>query len=126
MKKIALLAFALGVGLSAQETRPSCNHCSATYIDGSELQAYLKRVPPATAVSDQQVRAVDVGKSHVDIGVVYRGKLTGNSPVAEHDLVSEVYYIRDGAATLVTGPDSESCRSVEDVIDLADEIVFGN
>ncbi|SRR5579883_100881 len=110
MKKIALLAFALGVGLSAQETRPSCNHCSATYIDGSELQAYLKRVPPATAVSDQQVRAVDVGKSHVDIGVVYRGKLTGNSPVAEHDLVSEVYYILDGSATLVTGPDIDGLK----------------
>ncbi len=85
--------------------RPTCNRCQATYIKNDELQAYLKRVPPATMVSDQQVRAVNVGKSNVDIGVVYRGKLTGNSPVAEHDQVSEVYHIMDGAGTLVTGPD---------------------
>ena len=55
---------------------------------------------------DQQIRAVDVGKSNVDVGVVYRGKLTSPAPdsVAEHDQVSEVYHIIDGAATLVTGP----------------------
>ena len=35
------------------------------------------------------------------------GKLTAPAPdsVAEHDLVSEVYHIIDGSATLVTGPD---------------------
>ena len=27
------------------------------------------------------------------------------SPLAEHDLVSEVYHVIDGSATLVTGPD---------------------
>jgi mannose-6-phosphate isomerase-like protein (cupin superfamily) len=37
--------------------------------------------------------------------VVYRPKLIGTSPVAEHDLVSEVYHIIDGEATLVTGSD---------------------
>jgi mannose-6-phosphate isomerase-like protein (cupin superfamily) len=91
--------------LSAQEMKPTCNKCSATYIAGSEIRAYFQRVPSDTGVSDQQVRAVNVGKSNVDIGVVYRGKLTGESPVAEHDLVSEVYHVIDGAATLVTGPD---------------------
>jgi mannose-6-phosphate isomerase-like protein (cupin superfamily) len=53
------------------------------------------------------VRAVDIGKSNVGIGLVYRGKLaapTANS-VAEHDQVSEVYYIISGSATLVLGPD---------------------
>jgi mannose-6-phosphate isomerase-like protein (cupin superfamily) len=94
--------------LCAQETKPSCNHCSATYIGNDELQAFLKRAPArivANDVSDQQVRALDIGWSHVDIGVVYRRPLTGESPVAEHDLVREVYHIIDGSATLVTGPD---------------------
>jgi mannose-6-phosphate isomerase-like protein (cupin superfamily) len=94
--------------LCAQETKPSCNRCSATYIGNDELQAFLQRAPGrivANDVSDQQVRAVDIGKSHVDIGVVYRRPLSGESPVAEHDLVSEVYHIIDGSATLVTGPD---------------------
>ena len=84
---------------------PLLSHCLAdlTYPD---IQAYLKRVPEAAgAVSDQQVRAVDVGKSNVDIGVVYRGKQSGGQAVAEHDQVSEVYHILDGSATLVTGRD---------------------
>jgi mannose-6-phosphate isomerase-like protein (cupin superfamily) len=103
--KFAFVMLMGAVALSAQETKPSCNRCPGTYIKREEIQAYLKRVPHDVVVSDQQVRAVDVGKSNVDIGVVYRGKLTGNSPVAEHDLVSEVYHIIDGSATLVTGPD---------------------
>lgn len=96
-----------GFALFAQDTRPSCNHCSATYLGAEELRAYLERAPARTAngVSDQQVRAVDAGKSNVDVGVVYRSKLVGQSPVAEHDLVSEVYHIMDGEATLVTGPE---------------------
>jgi mannose-6-phosphate isomerase-like protein (cupin superfamily) len=104
MTVIAMVVFAL----CAQDTKPGCNRCSATYISNDELQAYLKRAPGrivANDVSDQQVRALDVGKTNVDIGIVYRRPLSGKSPVAEHDLVSEVYHIIDGSATLVTGPD---------------------
>jgi mannose-6-phosphate isomerase-like protein (cupin superfamily) len=103
----------LVLALCAQETKPTCDHCSATYIGNDELQAFLKLAPGrivANDVSDQQVRAVDIGRSHVDIGVVYRRTLSGESPVAEHDLVSEVYHIIDGSATLVTGPDVEGMK----------------
>ena len=56
------------------------------------------------------MRATDIGKAHVDVGVVYRGKLAGKSPVAEHDLVSEVYHVIDGSGTLVTGPEIEGMK----------------
>src|SRR5262249_47182226 len=102
----AALAILSALQCAAQDSKPSCQHCAATFISSSEIQAYLKRVPEGpNAVSDQQVRAVDVGKSNVDIGVVYRGKQSGGQAVAEHDLVSEVYHVLDGAATLVTGSD---------------------
>jgi len=101
--KILFLAGCVSA-LLAQDSLPSCNKCSGTYIGSDEIQAYLKRAP-ADAVSDQQVRAVDVGKSNVDIGVVYRGKQTAGGLVAEHDLVSEVYHVIDGSATLVLGSD---------------------
>jgi mannose-6-phosphate isomerase-like protein (cupin superfamily) len=107
-KKMVIGAAAVVFAAFAQDTKPSCNHCSATYISNDELMAYLKRAPArivANDVSDQQVRALDIGKINVDIGIVYRRALTGESPVAEHDLVSEVYHIIDGSATLVTGPD---------------------
>src|SRR5262245_38744253 len=103
-QKSLFVGVTLLFALSGQETRPSCNRCSATYISNQEIEQYLKR-GTGNAVSDQQVRAVDAGKTNVDVGVVYRGKLTGESLVAEHDLVSEVYHIIDGSATLVTGPD---------------------
>jgi mannose-6-phosphate isomerase-like protein (cupin superfamily) len=95
---------AVWFALSARQ--PTCNKCSATYITSDEVQAYLKRAADNN-LTDQQVRAVSIGKSNIGIGVVYRGKLTApaNDSVAEHDLVSEVYHVIDGSATLVTGPD---------------------
>ena len=105
---LKMIPCAIVFALCAQDTKPSCNHCSATYISNGELQEFLKRAPArivANDVSDQQVRALDIGKINVDIGIVYRRALTAENPVAEHDLVSEVYHIIDGSATLVTGPD---------------------
>ena len=105
--KIKLILVTFAFALFAQETKPSCNHCQATFVANSELQAYLARAPNRLNgdVSDQQVRDLDVGKSNVAIGIVYRRKLTAVNPVAEHDLVSEVYHVIDGSATLVCGPD---------------------
>jgi hypothetical protein len=107
MRQKAMLGFVLVLlALQAQDTKPTCNRCSATYIDAGELQAYVKRAI-ADNLIDQQVRSVDIGKSQVGVGVVYRGKLNTPAPdsVAEHDLISEVYHIIDGSATLVTGPE---------------------
>ena len=108
MKKIAfgLVAAACSpASLTAQsDPQPTCKMCPAYYISHDELQAYLKR-GIANNIVDQQVRAVDVGKSNVDVAMVYRGKLTAPGEVAEHDFVSEVYHIIDGSATLLLGPD---------------------
>ena len=94
--------------LAAQQTdpQPTCKMCPGTYIPLSELEAYTKKAIAEKRI-DQQVRDVDIGKAHVAIGMVYRGKLDGPRPdsVAEHDLVSEVYHIIDGSGTLVLGPD---------------------
>jgi mannose-6-phosphate isomerase-like protein (cupin superfamily) len=109
MKKERIVKVSLGVvtvlfALSAQQ--PTCNRCSGTYIPVNELKAYTQRAI-ANNLVDQQVRLVDIGKSNIGIGMVYRGKLDApaKQSVAEHDQVSEVYHIIDGSATLVTGPD---------------------
>ena len=94
------------------EPKPTCNHCAAVYVPKSELDGYNQRAIEHRLV-DQQVRSVDVGKVQVGIGSIYRGKL-GNAQglenqvaeaVAEHEQVSEVYYVIEGSATLLTGPD---------------------
>jgi hypothetical protein len=107
MAKALLCVSALVLAVSsaaAQGPEPSCKGCPATFVGNEELQAYVKRAK-AENIVDQQVRSVDVGKSNVAVAVVHRSKLTKPGDVAEHDLVSEVYHIIDGSATLVTGPD---------------------
>lgn len=88
------------------DPQPTCNMCPGYYIPLNELQAYTKKAIDEKLI-DQQVRDVDIGKAHIGIGMVHRGKLDAplKQSVAEHDNVSEVYRIIDGTATLVLGPD---------------------
>jgi len=104
--QIVVAAAAFALPALAQASGATCNKCSATYIPNEEIMQYLKRADGA-GVADQQVRAVDVGKTNVAIGVVYRGKLDkpNKQSVAEHSHVSEVYHVLDGSGTLVTGWD---------------------
>src|SRR5450631_3784907 len=116
MKNSLLALFAIAFALAplmaqAQkinptDPQPTCNMCPGTYIPLSELEACTKKAI-AEKLLDQQVRDVDIGKAHVAIGMVYRGKLDKPAPdsVAEHDHVSEVYHIISGAGTLVLGPE---------------------
>jgi mannose-6-phosphate isomerase-like protein (cupin superfamily) len=100
------------VGLVAQakinptDPQPTCNMCPGYYVPLSELQAYTKKAVTEKLI-DQQVRDIEIGKAHIGIGMVHRGKLDKPAPdsVAEHDQVSEVYHIIDGTATLMLGPD---------------------
>jgi mannose-6-phosphate isomerase-like protein (cupin superfamily) len=92
--------------INPTDPQPTCNMCPGYYIPAAELQAYTKKAI-AEKLTDQQVRDIEIGKAHIGIGMVHRGKLdapAANS-VAEHDQVSEVYYVIDGSATLVLGPD---------------------
>jgi mannose-6-phosphate isomerase-like protein (cupin superfamily) len=103
---VGTLAFCGALMAQGDDPQPTCRMCPGTYIPVDELQAYTKKAI-AERLVDQQVRDIDLGKSNVGIGMVYRGKLAApaNESVAEHDFVSEVYHIIDGSATLVTGPD---------------------
>jgi len=92
--------------INPTDPQPTCNMCPGYYIPLSELQAYTKKAVTEKLV-DQQVRDIEIGKAHIGIGMVHRGKLDKPAPdsVAEHDQVSEVYHIIDGTATLMLGPD---------------------
>jgi mannose-6-phosphate isomerase-like protein (cupin superfamily) len=110
MRKIVfgcLLAVCAIAALTAQgDPQPTCKMCPGTYIPKAEVDAYVSKAI-AEKLTDQQVRDVEIGKAHIGIGVVHRGKLAAPAPdsVAEHDQVSEVYHIIEGTATLMLGPD---------------------
>ena len=101
---VSALFVAVAAAVLAQE--PTCKMCPGTYIPNEEVQAYVKRAMQF-GLTDQQIRAVDIGKTNLDVGVVYRGKLDkpADASVAEHDLVSELYHVIEGTATLMLGPD---------------------
>ena len=92
--------------INPTDPQPTCNMCPGYYIPLSELQAYTKKAIDEKLL-DQQVRDIEIGKAHVGIGMVHRGRLDApaRDSVAEHDQVSEVYHIVDGTATLVLGSD---------------------
>jgi mannose-6-phosphate isomerase-like protein (cupin superfamily) len=102
----ASVVITMGAVFAQNVPTATCKGCPASYIANEELQQYIKRAMERKLV-DQQVRAVDAGKSGIAVGVVHRTRLdkpAANS-VAEHDHVSEVYHVISGSATLVTGPD---------------------
>jgi mannose-6-phosphate isomerase-like protein (cupin superfamily) len=103
---VALPLASLAQQINPTDPQPTCRMCPGTYIPLSELEAYTSKAK-AEKLVDQQVRDIDIGKAHIGIGMVYRGKLDKPRPesVAEHDQVSEVYHIISGSATLVLGPD---------------------
>ena len=113
MRKI-ILGLAAGICLIApalaqsagNNPDPSCKMCEGVYVPAEEIQAYRDKAVKDHKL-DQQDRDIDIGKAHIALGVVHRGKLDkpGAHSVAEHDLVSEVYHILDGSATLMLGPD---------------------
>ncbi len=86
--------------INPTDPQPTCNMCPGQYIPVSELQAYTKKAI-AERLTDEQVWDIEIGKAHIGIGMVHRGKLDAPAAdsVAEHDQVSEVYYIIDGTAT---------------------------
>jgi mannose-6-phosphate isomerase-like protein (cupin superfamily) len=92
--------------INPTDPQPTCAMCPGTYIPVSELEAYTRKAI-AERLVDQQVRDINIGKAHIGIGMVHRGKLDKPAPnsVAEHDHVSEVYHIISGSGTLVLGPD---------------------
>ena len=109
MRKGLLVIAAIATAVLAVFAQPmaeaTCKACPATYISSDEIDAYRRRAV-AKKLIDQQVRSVDIGKSGVAVGLVHRAKMAAPPPnaVAEHHLVSEVYHVMSGSATLVTGP----------------------
>jgi mannose-6-phosphate isomerase-like protein (cupin superfamily) len=103
---VAAVAVVAQQKINPTDPQPTCAMCPGYYIPEAELQAYTQKAI-AEKLTDQQVRDVEIGKAHIGIGMVHRGRLDKPAPnsVAEHDQVSEVYHVISGSATLVLGPD---------------------
>jgi len=74
----------------------------ATDVTSANVQAFLKALPK-DAISDLPIKVADVGGSRVGIYGVFRPKSMPGDAIAHETRTAEVYYILDGAGTLVTG-----------------------
>lgn len=74
----------------------------ATDVSAADIQAVLTEAI-AKKITDTPIRTVDAGGHNVGIGLVHRPKGTNLLGGVLHDVVTEVYYVIEGAGTLVTG-----------------------
>ena len=95
----------------------------ATDVNLSEWQAVLHA--PEGRV-DRQVKVVDIGNSHVAVGVLFRDPIVANDePVTGivHTKVSEVFYITSGSGVLVTGGTMLGRRDIPSNTDIVEVLV---
>jgi len=75
---------------------------SAVDVRVADIQAVLKTAR-ADAADDLPIRVADAGDYHVGVYVVNRPKVAKPPAIYHETRVTEVYYMLEGAGTLVTG-----------------------
>ena len=98
MRKTMLGMLLLFVAGSAKAQAPK----AATDITAAQVQAFIKDAPKDRN-SDRPMRVVDTGGYRVGIFGVFRPKSAPLNATVHQTNVSEVYYMLEGAGTLVTG-----------------------
>lgn len=96
----AILVIALAMAAPAAGQAPPM----AADVTAEEIQAFVDALP-RDAVSDRPIRVVDVGGYKVGVYGVFRPGDSEQRAVWHDSDVTEIYYILEGAGTLVTGGD---------------------
>ena len=102
---VALAAGAVASLFWVTATRPSAQAGSqalATDITSAEVRAVIDH---PTGGADRLIKAVDMGRYNVGVGVLRRGPTKPGAPVGaiNHSNITEVYYVISGSGTLLTG-----------------------
>ncbi len=100
-KTLTILAVATSLTISTAAQAPA-PPLPATGVAAVDIQKFLDGLSP-NAVSDLPIRVVDVGGYKVGLYGVLRPKSTKQEAILHRTKVTEVYYMLDGAGTLVTG-----------------------
>jgi mannose-6-phosphate isomerase-like protein (cupin superfamily) len=98
MRKLVLASFFLVCASFARAQAPAL----ATDITAAQVQAFLKDAP-SDRNSDRPIRVVDTGGYRVGVFGVFRPKGAPPNATVHQTNVTEVYYVLEGAGTLVTG-----------------------
>jgi hypothetical protein len=105
MQKITTCAIVLAstIGVTAQAPHAGGTApLPATDVKGAEIKAFIDKLPK-DAISDLPIRTVDVGGYRVGVYGVFRPKSVKQDAILHEVTTTEVYYMLEGTATLVTG-----------------------
>ncbi len=94
MLKVMIGVLALGATLAAQAP-------PGTQVTGTEMNTALAAADPERPLSDLPIRVVDIGHENLGVAIVRRTKAEVNA--LRHDKITEVYVVREGSGTMVTG-----------------------
>ena len=96
------LIFLFAASASAQTSKPVQPVPPAVDITRGDIKAFIDKLPK-DAISDLPIRVVDVGGNRVGVYGVFRPKTAKQDAVLHEVVNSEIYYMLEGAGTLVTG-----------------------
>jgi len=74
----------------------------ATHVTKDEIQAFIAKMAP-DRIADSPIRAVDVGGYRVGVFAVVRPKNSPQDAIYHDTNMTEILYILEGSATLITG-----------------------
>lgn len=95
---VVVFAVSAWTGPAAQD-KPAL---PATDVTAATIAAFLEALP-RDAISDRPIRVVDVGGYQVGVYGVFRPRALPGDAILHETTTSEVYYMLEGSATLVTG-----------------------
>lgn len=98
MRALMTLPIMLSWSLAVAQVPPP----PAVDVTRADIGAFLDRLP-RDRVSDLPIRIADVGGYKVGVYGVFRPKTSVQTAIAHETKVSEIYYMLEGTATLVTG-----------------------
>jgi uncharacterized RmlC-like cupin family protein len=100
---LTLLLVMSAISIGAQSPKPAAPPAlPAIDITHADIKAFIDKLPK-DAISDLPIRVVDVGGNRVGVYGVFRPKTAKQDAVLHEVVNSEVYYMLEGAGTLVTG-----------------------
>jgi mannose-6-phosphate isomerase-like protein (cupin superfamily) len=107
MNKILQFTNAIALVVPLTLTAGSGSSSDAALVTSARIVEAIKSMPVSAAV-DQPLRTVDVGIANVGIFLVHRPQEADQGCTIEHDTLfndntTSVFFVLDGAGTLVTG-----------------------
>ena len=104
MKRTAMMAIA-GLWLCAAVTpqaQEAPKTAPATHVTKEQIQEFIAKLPNGR-ISDSAIRAIDVGGYRVGVFAVVRPKDSPQDAIYHDTNMTEILYILEGSATLITG-----------------------